>query len=979
MTGNPLSGHTKANESSMAGTAKFTDGLTDGEHIQSPTLTNYLEGIHGNGILLEEDTAYGATNKNVPEDLPGIVEQNTNSDRIRVTGGTAIIDGVPYQFADGPGGTLDIDLTRTSPNRRATYTALTAGQEALIVVYVSTKDTESTAAVKNVQWEMGTAITTATNAYPITPSAFLSDPKAADGLATNSKSFQSVVLAVLRVVYNASAPGDLKISVTEINDKRIFIRPTPLYLTSVTSGAVGATTAIDNHAEVDALITGTTGDLTGSRLGALWQSYNADGDTILYYSSKDSGGTRHTHVLGPIGYVTSSPSSTTTFTFNEGQVFVLNPSGAIQFNPSGTFPLGHLVYVTNEAAHGTNGVTFDNSGIGTVLLGKESGVFVYTGSAWKNVMLASGAVSPNGHGASGNVQLSDGGGGFTSDDNLNFNTSTDALKVNDLKISSSSNHVTIQNETQDKDIIFKVNDGGVETEVMRISGDDGRIGIGGVTAPAAQLHLRSAVTSQPEIRLENTNADTQEAAIRFMKNTASPAASDDIGLIRFEGENDAGANHLYSYIMAQMLDVSDSAEAGEILFFPGHKGAQYQALAVTGSSAGDGEVCVNDAGRDDINFRVESNTQTHMLFVDAGNDGVGIGTDTPATKLEVSGDTTISRSADLAQTRTLSIEGARNATGTDYARIDLKNYDSNSGSPATYVGARIAAKNEATGVDDGTLMFSTADAGTLAERMRITDTGDVGIGTNDPQGVLHVKHSGTSYTALFETDDDGSSAAPDVALYRNSATPANGDDLGHLIWRGTTDDGDSTVTRGNIVDIFAELQVATTGAESGKMHLRTKKAGSMNKRISIEATKTIINQDNVDADFIVEGVGNANLIFADSSQDKVGIGHAPSATLDILTGGTFRNTRLLTVSVSAGTTLTEAAHAGRYNICAGNVTLPSTSTAGEHYAILNTTGGNITIGRNFNRINGDVSDFTLATFKAATCIAIGSNNWMVVG
>ena len=105
MTGNPLSGHTKANESTMAGTATFTDGLTDGEHIQSPTLTNYLEGIHGNGILLEEDTAYGATNKNVPEDLPGVCEQNTNVNRIRVTGGTAILDGVPYQFANGPGGT----------------------------------------------------------------------------------------------------------------------------------------------------------------------------------------------------------------------------------------------------------------------------------------------------------------------------------------------------------------------------------------------------------------------------------------------------------------------------------------------------------------------------------------------------------------------------------------------------------------------------------------------------------------------------------------------------------------------------------------------------------------------------------------------------------------------------------------------------------------------------------------------------------
>ena len=303
----------------------------------------------------------------------------------------------------------------------------------------------------------------------------------------------------------------------------------------------------------------------------------------------------------------------------------------------------------------------------------------------------------------------------------------------DLKMSTSSDHVIIENVTQDKDLIFKVNDGGATTEVLRISGDDGHVGIGGITAPASQLHIRSSVTQQPELRLENTNTDNQEAVIRFMKNTASPAASDDIGLIRFEGENDAGGNHLYGYILGQMLDVSDTAEAGEILFFTGHKGGQYQVLAITGSSAGDGEVAINDGGRNDINFRVEGDTEQYLIFTDAAN-------------------------------------------------------------------------------------------------------------------------------------------------------------------------------------------------------------------------------------------------------DRVAIGHnSPSALLDMETGGTFRNTRLLTVSVSSGTTLTEAAHAGRYNICAGNVTLPSTSTAGEHYAILNTTGGDITIGRNSRNINGAASDFTLGTYKAATCIAIGSNNWMVVG
>ena len=270
---------------------------------------------------------------------------------------------------------------------------------------------------------------------------------------------------------------------------------------------------------------------------------------------------------------------------------------------------------------------------------------------------------------------------------------------------------------------------------MRIDGSTSRIGIGGVTSPSAQIHIRSSTSAQPEIRLENTNADSQEAVLRFMKNTASPAAGDDLGIIRFEGEDSTGTNTLYAFLMAQMIDPTNGQEAGEFFFHVKHKGLSnaINALTISGSPASDGEVVINDGSRNDINFRAESDNQAHMLFVDAGNDRVAIGKS------------------------------------------------------------------------------------------------------------------------------------------------------------------------------------------------------------------------------------------------------SPTATLDILTGGTFRNTRLLTVSVSASTTLTEDAHAGRYNICAGNITLPSTSTAGEHYAILNTTGGDITIGRNGNNINGAGSDATLGTFKAATCVAIGSNNWMVIG
>ena len=51
------------------------------------------------------------------------------------------------------------------------------------------------------------------------------------------------------------------------------------------------------------------------------------------------------------------------------------------------------------------------------------------------------------------------------------------------------------------------------------------------------------------------------------------------------------------------------------------------------------EVVVNEGDDSLINFRVESNNNTHMLFVDGGNEKVGINTNSPAQILDINGDT----------------------------------------------------------------------------------------------------------------------------------------------------------------------------------------------------------------------------------------------------------------------------------------------------------------------------------------------------
>ncbi len=143
------------------------------------------------------------------------------------------------------------------------------------------------------------------------------------------------------------------------------------------------------------------------------------------------------------------------------------------------------------------------------------------------------------------------------------------------------------------------------------------------------------------------------------------------------------------------------------------------------------------------------------------------------------------------------------------------------------------------------------------------------------------------------------------------------------------------------------------------------------------------NANLADDDFLrVDGTQIEGRTAAETLSDIAAMplaGGTFTGAVTVNTGQTFRTPRLPTVSVSASTTLTEATHAGAYLICAGNVTLPATSSAGEHYTILNTTGGNITVARNGNNINGAGSDATVATFNGVTCIAIGSNNWIALG
>tara|TARA_R110000824_G_scaffold31661_4_gene102747 strand:- start:2145 stop:2753 length:609 start_codon:yes stop_codon:yes gene_type:complete len=197
-----------------------------------------------------------------------------------------------------------------------------------------------------------------------------------------------------------------------------------------------------------------------------------------------------------------------------------------------------------------------------------------------------------------------------------------------------------------------------------------------------------------------------------------------------------------------------------------------------------------------------------------------------------------------------------------------------------------------------------------------------------------------------------------------------------------------------------------TGDNSGKDGLRVRESdGSPNvsgvSDVVLTAADFTITDDGNGTITLSTGAGGGNTL--DQSYDEGGAGAGRTIVADngavAITGagglgvgiavpvsllevaGASKLRQGFTVANPGAITLTAAAHSGAYIIENANVTitLPATSTIGEQYCFIATHSSGITIGRNGKTINGASSDVTVAQYKAKTAIAIGSNNWVVIG
>ena len=147
-----------------------------------------------------------------------------------------------------------------------------------------------------------------------------------------------------------------------------------------------------------------------------------------------------------------------------------------------------------------------------------------------------------------------------------------------------------------------------------------------------------------QLSLTSTDADANSGPeLELYRNSASPADNDFAGTISFQAENDAGEKIEYGVLKTRVVDASDGTEDFRMTFEGKVAGSDVQLFKMDNSN-----IVFNEDSKD-IDFRVESDGNTHALFSDSGNDKIGMFTDSPSGKLHIkttsSGGTAQSRSA----------------------------------------------------------------------------------------------------------------------------------------------------------------------------------------------------------------------------------------------------------------------------------------------------------------------------------------------
>ena len=127
--------------------------------------------------------------------------------------------------------------------------------------------------------------------------------------------------------------------------------------------------------------------------------------------------------------------------------------------------------------------------------------------------------------------------------------------------------------------------------------------------------------------------------------------------------------------------------------------------------------------------------------------------------------------------------------------------------------------------------------------------------------------------------NDGSAPGPNLRLYRDSASPTVDDDLACIQFFGkNTSAGDIQYAR-----ITGRVGDATAASENGRLDITVQNDGTEVSIFKMKSTEVIVNDDQVDMDFIVRAATSVDLFHVNAGTARVGIGTAnPTELLHVV-------------------------------------------------------------------------------------------------